>query len=476
MMNPKIFKPYVGGRYTETPTKYWVRSPWDNSEIAQVHLAGESELEEALVKAESAKTTMKELPSYQRFAILTSIADGLADKRDELGDILAQEAGKPIKLALGEVDRAIQTFKVAAEESKRLPAELLSLDWTPAGRGKEGIVKYFPVGIVGGIAPFNFPLNLSVHKIAPAIASGCPIILKPARSTPLSSLLLAGIIDRTELPKGALSVLPLDRNIGNTLVTDPRINLLSFTGSPEVGWAMKGRAGRKKVVLELGGNAGAIITPSANIEQAVDRCITGGFAYSGQVCIHTQRIFVHQSIFNRFAELFSQKANLLKSGSPLDPETDISAMIDEANAKRVEEWVNEAVSDGAKILTGGKRKGTYYPPTVLTNTSPEHRVCSHEVFGPVVTIEPYNQFADAVKLLNNSQYGLQAGVFTNQLDEMNYAYLYIETGGVIINDVPTFRVDHMPYGGIKNSGLGREGVRYAMTEMLEPKLLVKPIL
>jgi len=312
-----------------------------------------------------------------------------------------------------------------------------------------------------------------VHKIAPALASGNPIILKPARSTPLSVLELARIIDQTSFPKGALSILPMDRESGNQLVTDNRFKMLTFTGSPEVGWKMKKDAGKKKVVLELGGNAGVIVAQSANVEKAVERCLIGGFAYSGQVCIHVQRIYVHESIFNVFAENFVQRVGQLKVGNPLDPSTDISVMIDEENAQRVSEWVGEAVKAGVKILTGGEKEGAYFQPTVLTGTKNEMKVCSLEIFGPVVTLEPYASFQQALNEVNNSRYGLQAGVFTGSLTEMNLAFNHLQVGGVIINDVPTFRVDHMPYGGIKDSGLGREGVKYAIHEMLEPRLLVK---
>lgn len=467
------FMPFVGGIFKATGNTYKVNCPWDNQTVGVVHLAGAGELENAIQMARQAERPMAELAAYERYEILMGIAQGIRARRDELAQTLALEACKPIKLAYGEVDRAIQTFVVAAEEAKRPPAEVMRLDWTPQGKAKEGIVKYFPVGLVAGIAPFNFPLNLSVHKIAPAIAAGCPIILKPARSTPLSSLLLAEVVNTTSLPKGGLSILPTNREVGNLLVTDDRFALLSFTGSPQVGWKMKNHAGRKRVVLELGGNAGVVVSPSANQEQAVAKCVSGAFAYSGQVCIHTQRIYVHHSVFDSFTEKFIQSAAKLKNGHPLNSDTDISSMIDEENAIRVEEWVNQAIDNGAKLLLGGKRQGAYFPPTALTNTKPDMKVCALEVFGPVVSIEPYTDFEHAIELINQSEYGLQAGVFTNQIDEMNAAYNQLRVGGVIVNDVPTFRVDHMPYGGVKNSGFGREGVKYAMLEMLEPRLLVK---
>jgi len=467
------YKLYIAGDFVKTDKKLVVTNPFDNSVVGETYLAGSKELEEAIDKAEKVKSVMRDLASHKKYKILSEIANGIKEKKNELALILAKEAGKPLKYALGEIDRAVQVFIVAAEESKRLPKEYFSIDWTPAGEGKEGLVKYFPVGLIAGIAPFNFPLNLAVHKIAPAIASGNPIILKPARSTPLSVLELAKIIDNTDLPKGAFSVLPMDREAGNQLVTDDRINMLSFTGSPAVGWKMKANAGKKKIALELGGNAGVIVSEMADVDLAAKKCLVGGFAYSGQVCIHVQRIYVHENIFNDFVTKFIEGTKKLKFGSPEDPSTDISVMIDEENAKRVENWVNDAVKDGAEILSGGKRTGTYFEPTIITNTKNEMKVCSLEVFGPVVTIEKYTNFSEAVKNVNNSEYGLQAGVFTNGINEMNEAFNELEVGGVVINDVPTFRVDHMPYGGIKNSGFGREGVKYSIFEMLEPKLLVK---
>ncbi len=467
------YKLYIAGEFVKTDQRLVVTNPFDNSVVGETYLAGKEELENAIDKALEVKSIMRDLPSYKKYKILNDIAEGIKEKKDELTLVLAKEAGKPLKYALGEIERAIQVFTIAAEESKRLPKEYFSIDWTPAGEGKEGLVKYFPVGLIAGIAPFNFPLNLAVHKIAPAIASGNPIILKPARSTPLSVLELAKIIDNTDLPKGAFSVLPMDRETGNQLVTDDRIQMLSFTGSPAVGWKMKANAGKKKVVLELGGNAGVIVSNQADIDLAVKKCLIGGFAYSGQVCIHVQRIYVQESIFEKFVNKFIEGTKKLKFGAPDNPATDMSVMIDEENALRVEGWVNDAVKDGAKVLFGGKRNGTYFEPTIITNTKNEMKVCSLEVFGPVVTIEKYTNFSDAVKNVNDSEYGLQAGVFTNGIDEMNQAFNELEVGGVIINDVPTFRVDHMPYGGIKNSGFGREGVKYSIFEMLEPRLLVK---
>jgi acyl-CoA reductase-like NAD-dependent aldehyde dehydrogenase len=466
---------YAGGTFSESSVKLPVKNPYTGKVFAETFLAGKEDLETAINRAEDISEEWMIQPSYKRYDILSQIAGEIKTSRERLAKVLAMESGKPMRYALGEIDRAIQVFAVAAEESKRLPKEYLSLDWMPAGKGKEGLVKYFPRGLVAGISPFNFPLNLAVHKVAPAVACGCPIILKPARSTPLSVLELAKIIDHTSVLKGAISILPMDRDAGNQLVTDPRFSVLSFTGSPEVGWKMKQEAGKKKVILEMGGNAGVIISPSADMEMAMTKCLVGGYAYSGQVCIHVQRVFVHQDVFPAFTEKFVRFAGSLKVGDPMDPQTEISVMIDEENAVRVEEWVKEAVVEGAQILTGGKRKGNLYEPTVLTSTQPSMKVRDLEIFGPVVCLEPYKDFEEAIRLINESKYGLQAGVFTRLREEENTAFNKLQVGGVIINDVPTFRVDHMPYGGVKDSGFGREGIKYAILELMEPRLLVRDL-
>lgn len=468
-----VFHPYFAGAFTQGVTPLLVQNPYSGDLVANTSCIGEEQLEVAILAARGVKNELAVMPGYLKQDILLQIAGELLGQQDEFARLICQESGKPWRYAFAEVERAVQTFRVAAEEARRIPAGHVSLDWTPAGAGKEGWIKYFPVGLVAGISPFNFPLNLAVHKIAPAIAAGCPIILKPSSLTPLSTLALAKIIHETALPKGAVSIVPMNRATGDLLVTDERIALLSFTGSPTVGWDLKKRAGRKRVVLELGGNAGMIVTPSADIETAARKAVAGGFAYSGQVCIHTQRIYVHSDIFSTFAGNFINPVKELKPGDPLDPRTEISVMIDEANALRIEDWVNQAVTGGAKVMCGGKREGSFFQPTVITGSTPAMKVCKEEVFGPVVTLEPYHSYEEAVNLMNQTRFGLQAGVFTRDLTEMDYAFRHLEVGGVMINDTPTFRMDHMPYGGVKDSGLGREGVRYAMMDMLEPKILVK---
>ncbi len=465
---------FLAGDFKISGQKLPVTEKYENQVFAQTWLAGREHLEQAILAGVNAETVMKNLSSVQKYEILHEVHQRIKEQRQQLAEILCKESAKPMRYAIAEIDRASHTFLVAAEESKRLPKEYISLDWTENGRNREGLVKYFPIGLVAGISPFNFPLNLAVHKIAPAIAAGCPIILKPASSTPLSTLALAEIIAQTTLPKGALSILPMDRKTGNYLVNDNRVKMLSFTGSPEVGWEMKKNAGKKKVVLELGGNAGVIVTDSADLEDAVRKSLIGAFSYSGQICIHAQRFFVHDAIFEKFRKAMSQGAKLLKFGNPLKPETEISDMIDEENARRIELWINEAKLAGAKLLCGGKRTGKFVEPSLLTGCNNNMKVYSEEAFGPVACIEPYGEnIEQAIDLVNKSKYGLQCGVFTNSVTELDKCFSQLEVGGVIHNDVPTLRFDHMPYGGIKESGLGREGVRYAIQEMMEPKILVK---
>jgi glyceraldehyde-3-phosphate dehydrogenase (NADP+) len=469
-----MIKPlYLSGEFLRTEYTREIRSPWNNELIATISMAGPGDIEKAIIAARSALKQTRDLGIFERVAVLRHVADRLKQKREEFAKLLAQESAKPLKYALSEVDRASDTFLIAAEECKRLTGEFMRLDWTPAGKGKTGIVHYFPAGVVAGITPFNFPFNLVAHKVAPAIATGCPIILKPASSTPLSALALAEIIHETKLPKGAFSVLPCDRKTGDMLVTDNRIAVLSFTGSPEIGWDMKARAGRKKVVLELGGNAGVYIADDADVDHAVERCLVGAFAYSGQICIHAQRIFVDYKIFEEFIGKFITRAEMLKTGDPLQKETEPSTMIDEGNALRVESWMNEAIQKGAKLLCGGNRKGGFFEATILTGTDATMKVFAEEVFGPIVVVEKVNSRDEGIRQLNNTRFGLQAGIFTNDFQFIQKAFREIEVGGVIVNDVPTFRVDHMPYGGVKDSGLGREGVKYAMMDFIEPRILVQ---
>lgn len=453
---------------------YELKAPFDGEVIARVSRANPQHLDQAIEAAEAIQHDYAKWPVYKRTELLKHVSRRLREDQERLATILAKESGKPLFYARGELARAAMTFEIAAEEARRIHGEIMSLDWTEKGKGKDGYVKQFPVGLVAGISPFNFPLNLAAHKIAPALATGCPIVLKPASQTPLSTLELAKILDETDLPKGAVSILPMTRETGDQLVTDDRFKLLSFTGSPSVGWSMKARAGKKPVVLELGGNAAAIVATDHEFEHTMSRCLIGGFAYCGQVCIHLQRIYVKRDFFDRFVQEFVKGAQALKRGNPTDSDTQMSVMIDEKNAQRVETWVQEALDAGAQLLTGGKRDGLYMEPTVLTNVPKGQKVLEEEVFGPVVVIEPYDAFDEAIAAVNDSSFGLQAGVFTQNFAEVQQAFHDLEVGGVLVNEMPTFRVDHIPYGGVKESGLGREGLRYAMEDMLEKRILIVP--
>jgi acyl-CoA reductase-like NAD-dependent aldehyde dehydrogenase len=467
------YRIYCGGEFISTSNKLNVINSFSNEVIAYTYLANEENIDNAIKKGLEVATNLKELSSFEKSKILLFIADEITKNKTHLAEILCKESAKPITYALAEIERSIQTFIIASEETKRLPKEFISLDWTPNGKNKKGLVQHFPIGLVVGISPFNFPLNLAVHKIAPAIASGCSIILKPSSKTPLSTLELAKIIDKTDLPKGAVSILPCNRIAGNMLVTDNRIKLLSFTGSPEVGWKMKANSGNKKVVLELGGNAGVVITENCKLDDVIYKCAYGAFAYSGQICIHAQRFIVHENIFNDFVSQLKIEAEKLHNASPSLATTRFSVMIDEENAIRAENWVKEAIKNGANLICGGKRDRNYFSPTILTNCNSQMKVQSEEVFAPIITVESYtNGIKHAVKQLNDTKFGLQCGVFTDSIEELNYCFEFVEVGGVIHNDVPTLRYDHMPYGGIKESGLGREGVKYAIQDMMEPKILV----
>ncbi|GIV26557.1 MAG: aldehyde dehydrogenase [Bacteroidia bacterium] len=465
---------YLSGNFLSTNHTLPVINPYTNQIIQYVSLADESVIESAIQKAYQAFSLTKTLSSYHRYKILSFIAQQIEQQKEEFATLIATEAAKPYKYAIAEVNRAIQTFTIASEESKRLPYEYFSLDTTSDQLQREALVKRFPVGVVLAITPFNFPLNLVAHKIAPAIAAGCPFILKPASVTPLTALKLAEIIHQTEWPKEAASVLPCPSSIIEKYLRHPLVAKVSFTGSPAVGWKIKSIAASKKVTLELGGNAATIITESADVEKIIDHCVVAGFAYSGQICIHTQRFFVHPAHFQKFTQLFIEKVKQMRYGDPLDKSTEISVMIDEANAIRTEQWVQEAIEKGAKFLLSGKRNGNYHEPVILTNTNNSMKVYAEEVFAPVVSIEQYNgDIKEAVQRVNDSKYGLQCGVFTNDIKELNYCFEHIECGGIIHNACSILRHDAMPYGGIKESGFGREGVKYAIEEMTERKLLVK---
>ena len=462
---------YLAGDFVESGTPLEVRNPADGSLVATTFQAGSDELDRATAAAVSAFDETRRLPAYARRDALAHVAACIERDADELAVLLSRESGKPIRDARGEVARGALTFRTAAEEALRINGEWLPLDWAPANRGRHGIVRRYPIGPVAGISPFNFPLNLAAHKVAPAIAAGCSIVLKPPSKDPLSMLRVAEYIAETDLPAGAVSVLPMDRPTGDRLVSDDRFKLLSFTGSPSVGWKMKAEAGKKKVVLELGGNAGAIVDETADLDWAVERLVYGAFAYAGQVCISVQRIFVVRSIYDEFVARFAERAARVRVGDPLDPETELGPMVDEAAVERTDRWVAEALDGGARALVRGEADGRWFGPTVLVDVPRDAMICSEEAFAPVVNLFGVDSFEAALAEINDSRFGLQCGVFTASLDRTLLAHDELEVGGIIVNDVPTWRTDSMPYGGVKDSGLGREGLRWSIEDMTEPRLL-----
>ena len=466
------FKFLVGGEWRSSDEKVYIANPFNGSAVGVVLMAHEKDVDEAIQHSVDAFSIMRTLSGYERSKILSKIAHAIEKRRTEFAELITNESGKPIRFSEAEVDRAIFTFSIASEEATRINGEVIPLDGMSTVKNRKGIVTRFPLGPVVCISPFNFPLNLIAHKIAPAIASGNSFIIKPPLQAPLTSLLLGECLLESGLPQNTVSILPSSNTSAELLVTDPRVAMLSFTGSARVGWELKQKAGKKKVTLELGGNAAVIVDKHADLNLAIERCVLGAFAYAGQVCIKVQRIFVHKDVYKQFEMKFLEACSEVKVGNPLESDTIVGPMISLAEAERVEQWVKEAVSGGANIAWGGKRKGSMFEPTVLDSVTPAMKVCSEEVFGPVVTLQSVTSVEDAVNASNNSRYGLQAGIFSSDLSSIMYAYRHLNVGGVIANDYPTFRVDNMPYGGVKDSGSGREGVRYAIQEMTEPKLLV----
>jgi acyl-CoA reductase-like NAD-dependent aldehyde dehydrogenase len=463
---------YLDGKWITEGERFEVLAPYDRAVAGACYRATAGHAELAVLAAERAFQITRKSAGYERQAILRAISEGISARQEEFARLIALEAGKPIKTARAEVDRAIFTFDVAAEEATRVGGEWLPLDWQAATAGRAGIVRRFPLGPILAITPFNFPLNLVAHKVAPAIAAGCTMVLKPAPQTPLTALLLAEVIEKTDLPAGAFNVLPLANEDAERLVTDDRLKMLTFTGSVPVGWSLKQKAGKKKVTLELGGNAAVIVHSDADVEDAADRCVAGGFSYAGQSCISVQRIYVQRGVQDKFLARLIAGVKKLKVGDPLDESTDVGPMISEDAARRAAAWVEEAIAGGAKLHAGGKRQGAVLDPTVLTDTRADMKVTCQEVFAPVVALEPYEEFPEAIQRVNDSRYGLQAGVFTRDAKLLFSAFEELEMGGVVAGDVSTFRIDHMPYGGVKDSGMGREGLRYAIEEMTEPRILI----
>ena len=459
--------------FTEIKTRE-IHSPFDGRIVGIAPVSVRADAERAIAAAHAAFPLIRALPAHERHRILRAIYDGIAARREEFARGITDEAGKPIRDARAEVDRAMLVFSLAADEARRQGGELLPLDMNPASNGRLGITRRFPIGPVAGIAPFNFPLNLVAHKVAPAIAAGCPIVLKPAEKTPLTALRLAEVVQASGLPDGAFSVLTPETpaEIGQMMATDERLPVLSFTGSDKVGWELKAQANKKKVLLELGGNAAVVVEPDADVDFSVARCLVGAFANAGQVCISVQRIFVQRDLFADWTARFVAGAQKLQTGDPHDEKIDVGPMITEAACQKADDWINEALSGGATALLRGERRGpTLLTPTILTNTHPQMKVCAEEAFAPLVIVEPYETFADALTKVNDSRFGLQAGVFTRDVGKLFHAFVALNVGGVIGNDVPQYRVDNMPYGGVNDSGFGREGVRYAIEEMTEIRLL-----
>jgi acyl-CoA reductase-like NAD-dependent aldehyde dehydrogenase len=462
----------VNGKWIAEGEAIPIHSPYDGAVVGTTFRPASADLEAAISSSVRAFEITRKIPSYERQRILRAVSAKLIERREEFARCIALEAGKPIRTARAEVDRAVLTFAVAAEESTRIGGEWLPLDVQAATAGRSGIIRRFPLGPIAAITPFNFPLNLVAHKLAPAIAAGCTVVLKPAPQTPFSSFLLGEAIESAGWPPGALNILPLSNSDAEKMVADDRLKMLTFTGSGKVGWMLKAKSGKKKLTLELGGNAAVIVHSDADLEFAAERCVAGGFAYAGQSCISAQRIFVQRGVEKKFTDALLARVAKLVTGDPLDEAADVGPMINEDAARRAESWINEAVQQGATLLAGGARRGAVLDPAVLSHTRPEMKVSCEEVFAPVVVIQPYEHFDDAVREVNRSPYGLQAGLFTRDVKLIFQAYQELEVGGLIVGDSSAFRIDPMPYGGVKDSGIGREGLRYAIEEMTEPRLLV----
>jgi glyceraldehyde-3-phosphate dehydrogenase (NADP+) len=464
----------VAGEWREAAAALDVRSPFDGHLVAEVGVPGESDVEDALKAAESAAWALADLEAWERSAWLLAAAERIAGRGEELARTIALEAGKPIREARGEASRAVHVFRWAGEEAKRMVGEWIPLDTEPGLGRRAGLMRRFPIGPILAIAPFNFPLNLVAHKVAPALAAGNPVLIKPSSSTPLSSLALAEILLEDPWPAGAVSVLPLGGQATSRLAQDPRIRGISFTGSDSVGWQLKAANPKKKTTLELGGNAAVLIEPDADLAHAAARLAFGSFAYAGQVCLSTQRILVAEPVREQFLDEFLPRVDNLQLGDPLDEATDVGPMIRPAEVDRVAEWVEEAKELGARVLAGGTREDPFYRPTVLADVPQTARCWGEEVFGPVVSLGGYGEFHEAIRLANATRYGLHSAIFTNDLRKALGVQGWIEAGGVIVNDAPFYRAVQMPSGGSKDSGYGREGVAWAMREMTEPRLLVLP--
>lgn len=463
---------YLAGRPEDGTATLTVTDKYTGQPVTQVALAEEEAILRAIASAAAAAEPMRRLAAYERQRVLQHCVNRITERAEELAYVLCVEAGKPIRDSRGEVGRLIDTFRTASEESVRLGGEVVPLDITERARNYRGMWRRVPLGPCSFISPFNFPLNLTAHKIAPALAVGCPFVLKPASLTPVSALILGEILSETDLPEGAFSILPTRREAAHALVEDDRLKLLSFTGSPAVGWELKARAGKKKVVLELGGNAACIVDETADLDDAVSRLVTGAFYQSGQSCISVQRILAHESVYTRLRDELVRRTAALIAGDPKSETTFIGPMISEAEASRLQGWLDQAVANGARVLCGGTRRGTLFAPTLVEDVGSDQPLRNEEAFGPVAILSKFSDFSEALREVNDGKFGLQAGVFTRDIYRAHQAWDELEVGAVVIGEVPSWRVDHMPYGGVKDSGLGREGIRWAMEDMTEVRLMV----
>jgi acyl-CoA reductase-like NAD-dependent aldehyde dehydrogenase len=465
-------KLFIGGSWVDGAEHYELRSPYDGHLIARIPLAQPNDVEQALQAAQKAAATMRKLTALERSRILERVSQLVEENIELCAQIAARENAKPLKAAIAELQRTAETYKFAAEEAKRLHGETVPMDAAQNGKGRFGYTKREPLGVIAAITPFNFAYNLVAHKLGPAFAAGNTVVLKPAYQTPLSALIMAKFFEEAGLPKGALNVVTGKGGaIGNQLVTDERVKMVTFTGSVEVGIGIKTRAGLKRVTLELGSNAGVIIDSTDNLYAVAARCVEGSFNFAGQVCISVQRIYVRRELYEPFLSAMKEKTADLRLGDPLDAATDVSALIQPAETARIASWLEEAQLNGARIVCGGGAQGTILEPTILTGTSETLSVSCKEAFGPIVVVEPYDTWDDAIAMVNRSDYGLQAGVYTTSIARAFDAVERLEVGGVIVNDIPSFRVDHMPYGGVKNSGMGKEGIKYSTEEMTEMKFV-----
>jgi acyl-CoA reductase-like NAD-dependent aldehyde dehydrogenase len=471
-MHSERFPFYLGNRPQQPNADLAVVDKFSGAVAAHVAQADAAVLDRAISAAAGAAVPMRRLGTWQRKAVLNHLLTRCRERADELTGVLVVEAGKPVQFARAEVARLITTIELGVEESTRITGEVLPLDVTERSAGYRGMWQRVPIGPCGFITPWNFPLNLVAHKIVPALACGCPFVLKPASATPISALILGEMLAESDLPEGAFSILPMKSSESGALVEDERIRKLSFTGSGEVGWELRDRAHKKHVTLELGGNAAVVIDRDAAIDDAVERCIFGGYYQAGQSCISVQRIYVHREIYETFRDKFLEVVRKIKAGDPRDEKTFVGPIISEEDAKRIEQTIKNAVKQGGRLLCGGSRSGRIVEPAVLEAVPRDAEALCQEIFGPVTLLEPFNTFEEALAEVNHSEYGLQAGVFTRDIDHVQKAWDELQVGGVMINEIPSWRVDHMPYGGSKDSGLGREGLRWAIESMTEPRLLV----